>query len=234
MTASGTSSPRRTRATGIGSSSAGMEFDSLTGEDYDRARSYDSIVGRFVTQDPAGFATESVQLYAFVFNSPIDLVDRTGMSAQDGNQEEVGTGGPAPDPKPRPRPVEDKSKSGHGVAGQQMNSPPVGSNYPNTQPREPQRGAQSPMDVYRQKLERMTPQQKLNEYRAAREKTRNLGDAFYTASREAALQVLYDQRDYVLSIDKTDTRYAIERARYNRWLHQFNYGTPKQPPKPID
>jgi RHS repeat-associated protein len=41
-------------------------------------RDYDSVIGRWTTRDPIGFASESVNLYGYVGNDPVNLVDPTG------------------------------------------------------------------------------------------------------------------------------------------------------------
>ena len=58
---------------------AGMEYDSTTGLYYDHARYYNSVVGRFVSPDPKGFAAGDTSLYRYVGNCPTDRVDPTGM-----------------------------------------------------------------------------------------------------------------------------------------------------------
>ena len=42
---------------------AGMQYDSTTGIYYDHARYYDPNTGRFVSQDPTGFAARDTNLY---------------------------------------------------------------------------------------------------------------------------------------------------------------------------
>jgi len=61
---------------------AGMEFDSAIGQYYDRARYYDAVTGRFMGQDPMGFAAGDSDLYLYVGNNPTDGTDPTGMSPQ--------------------------------------------------------------------------------------------------------------------------------------------------------
>ena len=58
---------------------AGMEWDSTTGLYYDRARYYDPNTGRFVSQDPKGFAAGDTNLYRYVANSPTLATDSTGL-----------------------------------------------------------------------------------------------------------------------------------------------------------
>jgi len=57
------------------------EFEPQTGLSYFGARYYDPRVGRFVSPDPAGFI-DGPNLYAFVSNNPVNLVDPLGLRAQ--------------------------------------------------------------------------------------------------------------------------------------------------------
>ena len=75
---------------------AGMEYDSLTVQYYDRARYFDSAAGTFVTLDPLGFASGSQNLYNYVGNDPTNADDPTGEAAEpmpDGPQEDGQPGG---------------------------------------------------------------------------------------------------------------------------------------------
>jgi RHS repeat-associated protein len=56
----------------------GMQLDSATGLYYDNARYYDSASGTFISQDPIGFADGGTDMYAFVGNDPVNLIDLTG------------------------------------------------------------------------------------------------------------------------------------------------------------
>ncbi len=47
---------------------------------YMRARYYDPTVGRFISEDPLGFGGGDVNLYAYVMNNPISLIDPSGLS----------------------------------------------------------------------------------------------------------------------------------------------------------
>jgi RHS repeat-associated protein len=48
------------------------------------ARHYEPVVGRFVSQDPVGFEGGDANLYRYVFNSPLNYTDPTGMTAARG------------------------------------------------------------------------------------------------------------------------------------------------------
>ncbi|MBK8812766.1 MAG: hypothetical protein IPN69_18825 [Acidobacteria bacterium] len=56
----------------------GREFDNFTGLHYYRARWYDGNLGRFISEDPIGFAGGDVNLYGYVWNNSIKLVDPFG------------------------------------------------------------------------------------------------------------------------------------------------------------
>jgi len=47
---------------------------------YYRARYYSPVLGRFVNEDPLGFAGSGPNFYAYVFNSPTNLVDPFGLA----------------------------------------------------------------------------------------------------------------------------------------------------------
>ena len=57
---------------------AGMEYDPTTGIYYDHARYYDAAIGRFVEQDPKGFAAGDTNLYRYVGNDPVSSADPSG------------------------------------------------------------------------------------------------------------------------------------------------------------
>ncbi len=59
----------------------GREFDAETGHYYHRARYYDPQTGRFIGEDPIGF-NGGINLYAYVGNNPIGLVDPFGLESQ--------------------------------------------------------------------------------------------------------------------------------------------------------
>jgi len=59
-----------------------MEFDSAIAQYYDRARYYDSMTGRFISQDPIQFAARDKNLYRYVFNSSPNYTDHSGLMPQ--------------------------------------------------------------------------------------------------------------------------------------------------------
>jgi len=61
----------------------GREYDAETGFYYYRARYYDADAGRFIQKDPIGFNGGDVNLYAYVGNNPINLMDPFGLLSQE-------------------------------------------------------------------------------------------------------------------------------------------------------
>jgi RHS repeat-associated protein len=61
----------------------GREFDSESGLYFYRARYYDPAMGRFIGEDPIGFAARDANLYRYVFNSPTGFTDPTGLRSRD-------------------------------------------------------------------------------------------------------------------------------------------------------
>jgi RHS repeat-associated protein len=55
------------------------ESDTETGLYYYHARYYDPALGRFLSEDPIGFAGGQANLYAYVGNDPIDFTDPFGL-----------------------------------------------------------------------------------------------------------------------------------------------------------
>jgi RHS repeat-associated protein len=60
---------------------AGGLYDSDTGLVRFGARDYDAQAGRWTTKDPIGFAGGDVNLYGYVLNDPINLIDPNGQDA---------------------------------------------------------------------------------------------------------------------------------------------------------
>jgi RHS repeat-associated protein len=57
----------------------GREYDSFTGMYYYRARWYSSELGRFISEDPIGFAGGDVNLFGYVHNNSINKNDPLGL-----------------------------------------------------------------------------------------------------------------------------------------------------------
>jgi RHS repeat-associated protein len=57
----------------------GREFDEETGLYYYRARYYNGELGRFISEDPVGFESETENLYGYVENSPTNKIDPLGL-----------------------------------------------------------------------------------------------------------------------------------------------------------
>jgi len=54
------------------------EFDTETALYYYRARTFDASVGRFLQQDPLGFAGGDLNLYSYLANNPVVFTDPSG------------------------------------------------------------------------------------------------------------------------------------------------------------
>ncbi len=59
----------------------GRERDTETGLSYYRARYYDPASGRFLSEDPVGFAADDPNLYRYAANNPVSFVDPQGTTA---------------------------------------------------------------------------------------------------------------------------------------------------------
>ncbi len=57
----------------------GREYDDLTGLYYYRARWYDATTGKFLSEDPLGFAAGDYNITRYVNNNPINAIDITGL-----------------------------------------------------------------------------------------------------------------------------------------------------------
>jgi len=61
----------------------GREFDNFTGLYFYRARWYDTNLGRFISEDPIGFAGGDVNLYGYVKNKSLSRRDPMGLDDAD-------------------------------------------------------------------------------------------------------------------------------------------------------
>ena len=57
----------------------GREYDAAAELYYYRNRYYDAVLGRFLSQDPIGFAAGDANLYRYVGNGPTNATDPTGL-----------------------------------------------------------------------------------------------------------------------------------------------------------
>jgi len=62
---------------------AGRDLDRFTGLYNNRARWYDAGAGRFLSEDPIGFAAGDANLYRYCGNSPTNFTDPSGQSWED-------------------------------------------------------------------------------------------------------------------------------------------------------
>ncbi|MFZ3200418.1 MAG: RHS repeat-associated core domain-containing protein [Candidatus Acidiferrales bacterium] len=76
---------------------AGREFDTETGLYCDRARYFDPTTGRFLSEDPLGFAADGVNFYEYAYDNPTDFTDPLGLQG-------LTPTGPTPSPMPPPAP----------------------------------------------------------------------------------------------------------------------------------
>ena len=66
---------------------AGMEFDSTVRQDFDHARWYGSVVGKYLSRDSMGFGAGDTNLYRYVKNDPVKAVDPTGHAESESSSE---------------------------------------------------------------------------------------------------------------------------------------------------
>jgi RHS repeat-associated protein len=59
----------------------GREWDGATGLQFNRARYYNPTWGRFISEDPQGFAAGDPSLYRYVQDAPITAVDPVGLDS---------------------------------------------------------------------------------------------------------------------------------------------------------
>ena len=55
------------------------EFDPESGLYFYRARYYDPVAGRFISEDPIGFEGNDLNLHRYVLNNPVNLIDPSGQ-----------------------------------------------------------------------------------------------------------------------------------------------------------
>jgi len=58
---------------------AGGMYDSQTGLVHFGVREYDPSIGRFLSKDPLGFASEDTNFYTYVYNDPVNHIDPSGL-----------------------------------------------------------------------------------------------------------------------------------------------------------
>ncbi len=59
---------------------AGREYDNETSLYFNRARYYNPLSGRFISEDPLGFVGGSVNFYGYAANSPTNYADAFGLA----------------------------------------------------------------------------------------------------------------------------------------------------------
>ncbi|MGP4687089.1 RHS repeat-associated core domain-containing protein [Agrobacterium pusense] len=59
----------------------GREYDQETGLSHYRSRAYDPSTGRFLQEDPIWFEAGDLNVYRYVWNSPANWTDPSGMAA---------------------------------------------------------------------------------------------------------------------------------------------------------
>jgi RHS repeat-associated protein len=60
----------------------GREFDAETNLQFSRARYYNPVAGRFVSEDPIRFDGDGANFYGYVSNNPVNFVDPSGLFAE--------------------------------------------------------------------------------------------------------------------------------------------------------
>jgi RHS repeat-associated protein len=70
----------------------GQYYDAETGLHYNRFRYYDPSIGRYVSADPIGqIASGDPNLYAYVWNDPINYIDPSGLMRLPGDPSGLGS-----------------------------------------------------------------------------------------------------------------------------------------------
>jgi RHS repeat-associated protein len=83
----------------------GRDRDEETGLQYHRARYYDPTLGRWLSEDPIGFAGDPWNLYRYVGNAPTMYTDPSGLEPPFHWPPVIAPSGPWQVPLPPPRPV---------------------------------------------------------------------------------------------------------------------------------
>ena len=83
-----------TNAVGNGFRFPGQYYDDETGLHYNYHRYYDPKTGRYLTPDPIGLAGMDSNLYGYVLNNPINLIDPYGLYCKIEFSEPVSGGDP--------------------------------------------------------------------------------------------------------------------------------------------
>lgn len=73
------SATRQTQTFQAAINSQAREYDNFTGLHYYRARFYDGNLGRFISEDPIGFAGGDVNLFGYVKNNAVNKIDPFGL-----------------------------------------------------------------------------------------------------------------------------------------------------------
>ena len=72
----------------------GRDWDADASLQYNRARWYDPATGRWLSQDPIGFAAGDANLFRYVGNRPITATDPSGLEYATLDEEYIALGGP--------------------------------------------------------------------------------------------------------------------------------------------
>jgi RHS repeat-associated protein len=62
----------------------GRALDKATSEQYNGARWYEAVTGRWLSEDPSGFSAGDANLYRYVGNNPLNRTDPSGLAGASG------------------------------------------------------------------------------------------------------------------------------------------------------